>query len=251
MPYTDKRVTCQPWITDAQLCCAGGDDTTDCNGVVTPLVYPWTDAQYIQAASDLLYARTCYRYPGVCTFEAYPCLGGSCCSRDDCSCCVNYPFITVPTEMPLLAVNSITIDGVPFVDFRVDKDKKIVRTDGECWPACNTLGLPTPNGGADVVELIVNYDTGRNPPIALQMAAADLVCELKKACNESDTCALPAHVKNIKRRGVEVEVQDITSLLMEGLTGIPSVDHAIAVYGKCPKQRAYDPAHPTTGLRVG
>ena len=111
----------------------------------------------------------------------------------------------------------------------------------------NTFGLP----GASGVETIVEYTVGIAPPIELQMAAADLADELKRACS-GDSCALDPRVQSFARRGVHVELTDLEKLLKSGATGIPSVDHALKVHGNCAGGSAtmLDPAAPMRGQRV-
>lgn len=242
MPYRDPRVTCEPWITADQLCCDGAQSVEDCNGDETALSFTWTDAQLIQAASDLLFARTCYKYPGVCTQTVWPCLGCGGCGAHPCGCGAYYA-VWLQSDFPILSVDQITIDGV-VVDpatYRLEENARIVKTDDEHWPHCNNLGLtagPTTTSGS---ELLVTYTSGREAPAALQMAAAELVCELKKACNGDSSCTLPAHVRSVSRRGTSMEIDSVFSLLDSGLTGNLIIDHALYVYGKCPRAQAFDP----------
>lgn len=249
MPYVDPRVACQPWIDDSVLCCEA-TETTDCDGVVTPLVYPWTDAELIQAATDLLFARTCYLYPGVCTRTIWPCVDCGCgCSPCGCG---PYYMVDLTSDYPILDVTEVRIDGVVLnpANYRLEENARLVRTDGERWPSCNNLGLtatPTTSGA----ELQVDYEAGREPPQALKMAAAEMVCELKKACNGDNSCALPDHVRSVARRGTSYEVDSVFSLLESGLTGNPIIDHALSVYGKCLRGRGIDPTRRPEQVRVG
>ena len=240
MAYEDPRVACQPWIADTDLCCAGADPLTDCNGAPLAPNYPWTDAELIEAASDLLYARTCYIYPGLCTRTVWPCLECGC-GCHPCGCGTYY-VIHLTSDYPIQSVDEVRIDGVVMnpADYRLEEGARLVKTDGDRWPPCNNLGLtagPTVQGA----EVEVDYTFGRTPPQALKMAAAELVCELKKACNADASCSLPPHVKNIERRGVEIELHSVISLLEQGLTGNPIIDHALTVYGKCAQMRSFDP----------
>lgn len=243
MAYRDPRVTCQPWITTSDLCCAGAQDRSDCDGNTVTPTYPWTDEQLIQSASNLLFARTCFRYPGICELSVWPCIGCGGCGRHPCKC-GSYYAIELTSDYPILDVTSIEIDGVALDPalWRLEENARIVRLDGEPWPTCNNLGL---SSGPITLgeEVIVNYTSGRVPPIELRMAAAELVCELKKACNGDESCKLPAHVRTIERRGVEMELDSIFSLLESGLTGNPIIDHALSVYGKCPGASMFDPTH--------
>lgn len=239
MAYIDPKVACAPWITPDRLCCEGGGSRVECDGTTTPLQYEWTDTELIQAASDLLYARTCYRYPGVCTRTIWPCLCCCSCGNHPCGCGAYYA-IELTSDYPILSVVSVEINGVvvnPAL-YRLDENIRIVRTDGERWPECNNLGITNPPSSADEVK--VTYTTGRTIPTMLQIACAELVCELKKACNGDATCSLPTHVKSVTRRGVEININDVIALLLQGVTGNPVIDHALTVYGRCPKASMSD-----------
>jgi hypothetical protein len=82
------------------------------------------------------------------------------------------------------------------------------------------------------------------------MACAELVCELKKACNGDASCKLPDHVRSVSRRGVEIEVYDAVQLLAQGLTGNPIIDHALTVYGRCKQSKMFDPTRSHRNIRI-
>ena len=249
MAYVDPKVACSPWITSDKLCCEGSGDVTDCGGESTPLQYAWSDDDLIQAASNLLFARTCFRYPGACEREVWPCLEGCGCQDNPCGCGAYYA-IDLTSDYPILDVTSVEINGVALDGslWRLDENARIVRTDGERWPFCNNLGLTASVYTDD--EVRVSYTTGRIPPVELQMACAELVCELKKACNGDASCKLPDHVRSVSRRGVEIEVYDAVQLLAQGLTGNPIIDHALTVYGRCKQSKMFDPTRSHRNIRI-
>lgn len=247
MPYDDPRIPCQPWIDPAELCCSGDPTTTDCDGNVVPLTSIWTDADMISAVSNILFARTCYRYPGLCQKTVWPC------NECNCGChpcaCGTWSALKLPTDYPIHSIDEVKIDGVALAanDYRLDNGKWLVRMDGERWPLCNSFNLPNTSSS----EVTVKYTVGREVPIELKMAASELVCELKKACEGSADCKLPSHVQSITRRGVEMEVYDVAALLVNGMTGIPMVDHALKVHGNCSQQgMVFDPLSPPRGYGV-
>ena len=249
MAYVDPKVACSPWITSDKLCCEGGSDVADCGGETTSLQYVWSDDDLIQAASNLLFARTCFRYPGVCEREVWPCLEACGCRDNPCGCGAYYA-IDLTSDYPILDVTSVEINGVALDGslWRLDENARIVRTDGERWPFCNNLGLTASVYTDD--EVRVTYTTGRIPPVELQMACAELVCELKKACNGDASCKLPDHVRSVSRRGVEIEVYDAVQLLAQGLTGNPIIDHALTVYGRCKQSKMFDPTRSHRNIRI-
>lgn len=249
MAYSDPRSVCAAWITVDDLCCAGDSSVENCDpqGQPVPLVFPWTDEEIILAASNILYARTCYRFPGECEVTIWPCVDCRC-QRHPCAC-GTYSYLKLPTDYPVLSVEEVSVDGVVVdpLNYRIDRNQYIVRIDGEHWPLCNSFDLP--NTGAS--EIRVEATVGRPVPIELRMACADLACELKKACNGSEECQLPANVRSLVRRGVEIEVESIGDLFSDGRFGIPSVDMALAVHGKCGKHGTlFDPLNVTKGYGV-
>ena len=250
MPYADPKVVCSPWITTAELCCAGGSDVTDCGGATTPLDFRWSDDQLIEMASNLLFARTCFRYPGVCTRQVWPCLDCTRCGRSPCGCSSCYDAIELVADFPIIAVTEVLINGVPEdpANYRLDENARLIRTDGDVWPTCNNLGIIGPYATDD--EVVITYTTGRTPPVELQLACAELVCELKKACNGDTSCNLPSHVRSVTRRGLEADIYDASALLAQGLTGNPLIDHALTVHGRCGGAKMYDPARDRTRVRI-
>lgn len=238
--------TCSPWITPDQLCCEGDGTTSDCAGGTTPLAYKWTDEQLIQMASNFLFARTCYLYPGLCTVSVWPCVRGCCSQRHPCAICCRYDAVVLPTDYEVFEITSITFDGFAqdLTNYRLDNYRTLVKLDGP-WPR-NSFGAENTMG----TDVIITYTYGRMPPPELQRAAADFACELKKACN-GQACALPPHVERISRSNIELSFTDLTKLLQNEQTGIPSVDYALSVHGKCSDDNFYDPFAPYLGMQVG
>lgn len=230
--YTDGYQVCSPWTTPDKLCCEGDQTYDDCVDGEQPLTFEWTDEDLILAASNLLYNRTGQRWPGLCEREVWPCLNCTCRRNPCCGSC--YEAIMLQRDFPIQSIDAVEIDGVPLApaDYRLDEHKNLVRTDGLRWPLCNDLGLPLANQCA---EVRVSYTTGRVPPIEGQIAAAELACEMKKACNGESTCKLPDHVRSLSRRGVSMELQDVAQLLQDGMTGNPHVDRFLEVHGRSRK----------------
>ena len=241
MAYVDNRQVCAPWADPEELCCEGAGSIENCADPESPtaLVYPFTDADYILAASNILYQRTCYRYPGLCTVQVWPCRKCRC-DCHPCRCSGVWSVLEVPTDYPIQSVTDVLIDGVSFppADYRLDADKWIVRLDGQHWPTCNSFDLPQSGS----VEIVVEAVVGREPPIELKMAAIDLACEIKKACNGDESCGLPPHVRSLNRRGITLEIDDVTALFHTGQFGIQSVDMALQIHGNCNETgRLFDP----------
>lgn len=230
MAYVDPTVACEPYVTPADLCCEGEELVVDCDGEPSPSSYRWTDEQIIQAATNLLFRRTCFRFPGLCSRTVIPCV----CQQTSCGCGRFEPEILLTSDYPIHEVTSVTIeepdgsvtvleDGV---DYRLDENARIVRLGGNTWPTRRRA-------------ITISYTTGRAAPMEVVMAAAELACQLKAAC-EGSNCKLPTHVRSVTRRGVEIEVNDVVALMSSGYTGLPMVDHVIAVHGRCRKSVMYD-----------
>lgn len=218
---------CEPWTTPDKLCCPDAEPTIPCEGG-DPIVptYAWTDLELIQAATGILFRATCHLFPGHCQITVRPC--GECdCGHGGPCPCGRYFFISLQDRYPVISVDEVLIDGVvvPPASYRVDDYHRLVRLDGACWPRCQDLIEPTtePN------TFEVTYTAGRRPPIQLQMAAAELACEMKRACNGSD-CRLPRNVTSVSRNGVTMNLDAVEAAVAGGVSGLAIVDAAVSQY---------------------
>lgn len=142
-----------------------------------------------------------------------------------CGSCVGECGCSTISEIRLPDVHAVTgirINGVnlePSGTVAVYNRNRIVRIDGDEWPACQNLaqvdgegswsvtvqqGLPVPPGGAIVAGL--------------------LACEFAKACTGSDGCRLPERIQTITRNGVTIGFQDSFDQLTSLTTGIFEID---------------------------
>lgn len=138
---------------------------------------------------------------------------------------------------PVYSVDQVLVDGevVSPSAYRVDVTNGIyllVRTDGECWPACQNFS----NGTDEVGTFEVTYDLGREIPEALAIATALLACQYGKHLT-GGACALPAQMTRLSRQGVELEVSPPEPA--QGKTGIKAVDEV--VWALNPGQRQSPP----------
>ncbi len=230
MAYVDPQVACAPWTTSDKLCSTGSGDAIDCDGETAPLDFKWSVNEVIAAATNLLFKRTCFRYPGLCERTVTPCF----CGEQACVCGKLEPTIVLTSDYPIHEVTEVIVDdgAGPYPmdpgQYRLDEHSRLIRIDGLRWPTCWS-------------DMTVSYTVGREPPIELAMAAAELSDALLKACNGDNDCKLPAHVRSVTRRGVEMAVWDVVELLQAGMTGLPMVDHALLVHGDCRKRsRMFD-----------
>lgn len=122
---------------------------------------------------------------------------------------------------PVADVEEILLDGVVFppTSWRLDGEL-LFRTDGEAWPTCQDLTLPT----TEVGTWQVLYARGTPVPHGGQIAAGILACELAKAACRDVSCALPQRVQTLTRQGVTMAMIDDFRGIEKGHTGIWLID---------------------------
>lgn len=237
----EKTTLCELWGDPANMCCA--DETlTDCDPGTpdVPATYKYTDTQFLQMASSILYRITCYRFPGICTERIRPCVNCHC-SCEGCRCGKRYQPLPISLTYPLVAITGVLENGVAqdLANYRIDDYSRLVRLDDQPWPRCNNLAGEA--GDPDVWEIEIQY--GRSVPVELAYAAELLACQLKKACNGSSSCELPTHVRQVVRQGVSIEIDSAYKYFAQGLTGVREVDQILQAYTPC-AQRPMTVSHP-------
>lgn len=229
--------TCSEWATEDDLC-------SPCNdyNVLGPIA-----ADFIQAASDLLFEMSGRQYPGLCTKTVRPCArlrsgsapmdpgppgwtrgwGWCGCGTDPCDC--GGLFSVELGVYPVVDVTSVKVDGVTLdgSKYRVDDYRRLVRladTDGSNpgWPRTQQLDKPDSAEGT----WSVTFTWGREPPPAGVKAAAVLACELALACDPENQskCRLPKNVTSVTREGVTMVLSPSDFLDKDGKTGLYEVD---------------------------
>lgn len=224
---------CAPWIDADRLCCPDAPDGEDCaTGDPIVTTYAWSDDELIVAATGILFRATCQLYPGLCDVTVRPCAHCNC-GRNKCGC-GRYFYITLQDSYPVTEINEVKIDGnvVDSSTYRIDDFKQLVRLDGQCWPTCNDLSLDS----TEPQTFDVSYTAGREPPIELQMACAELACEMKRACN-GQSCGLPRNVTSVSRQGVSMNIDALESAVNGAVTGLAVVDNVVRQYN-CQRQRS-------------
>lgn len=150
----------------------------------------------------------------------------ACCGNRACAVVLRGPVATVEEVL-------VGTEVVPASAYRVDVTGGawlLVRTDGECWPACQNVTAEP--GEPDTFE--VTYGQGRALPLALQVATALLACEYAKALT-GGACKLPTKMTRLSRQGVEVELEPPAPA--DGKTGIREVDDVIQALNPSRRQR--------------
>jgi hypothetical protein len=125
---------------------------------------------------------------------------------------------------PVVEVTEVTIDGVALDPsaYRLDRDERgpvLVRTDGDCFPECQSMDVAPDEVGA----FTVTYVPGAALPADGPLITGMLACQLAKACAGGD-CVLPQQLQSLSRNGMEVQVLDPSTLPESILTGIAEVD---------------------------
>lgn len=136
---------------------------------------------------------------------------------------------------PVVSITEVQINGdvLDASEYRLDGWKWLTRmadADGNAqfWPACQRLDRPLGDDGT----WGVTYEFGVAPPLLGEMAAAQLACELYRACAGQD-CKLPVGATRVTRQGITVERAPFLSwALMNGqwATGIALVDAFLSAY---------------------
>ena len=149
-----------------------------------------------------------------------------CAGPSDCSCS-RICEVILPEEVG--AIMGVELDGVLLdpAAYRVDNGIKLVRQDGECWPASQDMSKPVAEGEDGEGTFAVFYYPGVAPNDLLRYAAGVLATEFYLSCTGKD-CRLPNGVTNITRSGVVMELP--TGIFLGNSTGIPEVDAVIRIY---------------------
>lgn len=207
------------WLASTWLWGATGRQYGPCPVTVRPLQPRYLDPAYraypVWPGSDPAVAPYPYLFNGT-WFNAG--CGVQCCSARVCD---------VTLLGPVAEVTEVLVSGeiVPDTAYRVDVAQgayTLVRTDGACWPTCQSIEA---DGDAENA-FEVTYLIGQPVPEALALATAVLACQYAKLLTGAD-CALPAQMTRLSRQGVEVQIEPPDA--GEGLTGIKLVDDIVAV----------------------
>lgn len=224
---------CDDWATPEQV--------LNCRSDLTGKVTEAQLADAICQASDLLYQLSGRRYPGICQISRSLCAPCVRCDRHTCCCRRPADSVRLPSQLPILGVVEVTVDGdtIPRAAYRVDEWRWLVRTDGDHWPHCAAFTDPD--------AFAITFLAGRVPPPAGTRAAAVFAGEIAAKCANLD-CDIPEHVTTISREGVTFTVLDSFRMLDEERTGIYQVDAWLTAEraGQRPPPNMFDPAAPLT-----
>lgn len=245
-PGADNR-PCEPWAELDDLCC---DDIYK-DGALRDGISQEKVDEMIEVATYLVWAASGRRF-GVCETKVRPCRDDSCsgfswptydqsfhpggflpaypvltadgwtnCGSPCCDGCCDVNCEMRFPRGPVVEVTEIKVDGEVFPDhkYRVDNFDMLVRTDGQCWPTCQSMDLHDTEEGT----FSITYRYGRPVPPGGKMAVAALACELIKDCHRME-CQLPRRLRTISRQGVTAQFLDPMEFFDQGLFGMTSVD---------------------------
>jgi hypothetical protein len=226
---------CQPWASSQAVwdCCGQpmttigeGSDEEEC---------PVDMTQFALEASQVLYELSGRQFSGACEKTVRPC-GSAWCGFQTLSrgyvvwnpywwnpywdgmswwfqgsnSCACRPLDRIKLSgYPVREITEVKIDGfvVDPATYRLDDRRWLVRVPDPLdpdthlrWPACQAMGLPDDEEGT----FSVTYRYGQDaPPLGIH-AAAQLGCELYKACS-GQQCALPTGTTRVNRQGITIE----------------------------------------------
>lgn len=192
----------------------------------------------IKSASELLYGLSGRKFPGV--FEAVvrpqPLVAPASTGRwaplpmSSWGFCLGPPHLRCEAPMaiglgrsPLVSIESVTIDEevIDPINYRIDDQKWLVRTDCCPWPMC----------GCTCDNFVVQFTFGEAPPQIGADAALILAAEMYRAMTPGvSDCRLPARLTSITRQGVSMALIDPMDFMDKGLTGIYQIDMFIMSY---------------------
>ena len=103
---------------------------------------------------------------------------------------------------PTREVVDVRLDGVVLnpSQYRVDENRKLVRTDGGVWPMCQDMSLSDDQPGTWAITITVGEDV----PVLGRRAVADLAAEFAKDC-AGEECEVPYDVTSLTRQGVTLD----------------------------------------------
>jgi hypothetical protein len=256
---TPAQVLCSPWATHLDL------------GVLTqPIPSRLDDVQpaqwdaYLEIASEILYALSGRRWAGGCeetvTLRSRPpgpgqgawpynSTWGECGCWNYGSLMDNWLYppinmfvgthlapmaIRLPHE-PVIGIQSVTVDGNAFTDYRYTESGWLERTDNLPWVVCED-------------STTVDYSYGQLPPAAGKDAVIRLAIEFAKY-DVGLECALPERVTSVTRQGITFAMIDPMQFIPLGKTGIYKIDmwlQSVNPYANKQRARVFSPDLPTT-----
>lgn len=123
------------------------------------------------------------------------CLSGCSCTSLD----------TAVLPAPTREVLEVRLDGLVLDPsaYRVDENRRLVRTDGGRWPMCQRMDLSDDQPGTWSVRITVGEDV----PMLGRRAVAQLAAEFARDC-VGEECTVPYNITSLTRQGVTLNFGD-------------------------------------------
>ncbi len=148
---------------------------------------------------------------------------------------------------PVRAITQVKINGdvVSPTEYTIWNQRYLTRLDDMRWPVAQDLTLADDEDST----FSITYTYGADPPDLGMSAAAQLGCELYRACGGDTTCALPNGTTRVTRQGIVIEKLAFTSWAFRDgswRTGLPLVDAFLSAYNPAGLKRRptfWSPGH--------
>lgn len=241
---------CEAWVSSQSVweCCGQPMITVDGDECAVDMT------AYALEASQVLYELSARQFAATCPKTVRPCATRNFCNVQVLSrghvigwegsnwstpCGCNHMDRVLLSGYPVKEITEVKIDG-DVVDpdtYELQNWRWLVRVRDPAepdvhlgWPSCQELDLPDTEDGT----FSVTYRYGQDPPLIGIDAAAELGCELYKACNTgAGECKLPSGTTRVIRQGVVIEKLAFSAWgLQEGIwrTGLTRVDTFLNAY---------------------
>lgn len=227
-----------PWATvedvRAPCDCVDPDLLAKTLGMATSVLYNLTRRRWPGVQTDTIRPQSRYRadpnprwWPGTDTAP----WGWCSCHRERVTGCSSISEVRLPGH-PVVVDDEhpieVTLDGDPFLDFRLDDGRFLARIDGNGWPCCQVLRRSVDEVGT----FQITYSYGGAPPAGGDLAAAALACQYALAFDpdavRDGRCRLPRRVTTVTRGGTTIAVIDPMTLVKDGLVGLAEIDQWVA-----------------------
>lgn len=177
-------------------------------------------ASAITEASYLIFRMSGGRVFGVRDATVRPVLSQSGCWADP---------VPVTLVAPVQRVRWVMIDGSVLTPsaYRLMDNNKLLRIDGEAWPACQDLTRTL----SETNTFAVRYSFGSPVDELTRRAVADTAAELIKMTQPDTTSRrMPPNVRSSNASGVSLSMQDRNQLIRELGSYLESVNRFMAVH---------------------
>lgn len=155
-------------------------------------------AAYVQRATEAMWPLTGRRF-GTCTATVRP-------VRRGCGCACDFGCGDdggILLHSPFVSVDSVTIDGEPFVDYHIRNGRTIHRSDNKAWPSTQDLGKPT----TETNTFAITYTYGVEPPEFVKKATLELAVQLALLDQQSAQCQLPSGAGTVTYQGITIDME--------------------------------------------